>query len=60
MAKKKDNVTLEFIGNNAIGVTGSATLISFGDRKILFECGGIQEGKTVLDNYKLNKHFIYK
>ena len=61
MARKKENkVTIEFIGNNAINVTGSATLISFGNRKILFECGGIQEGKTVLDNYKLNRRMLSK
>ena len=61
MAKsKKNKVTIEFIGNNATSVTGSATLISFEDRKILFECGGIQEGKTVLDNYKLNRQMLSK
>ena len=60
MSKRKNKVTIEFIGNNATGVTGSATLISFGDRSILFECGGIQEGKTVYDNYKLNKKLISK
>jgi len=25
---------------------------------LLFECGGIQEGKTTLDNYKLNKQLL--
>ena len=61
MAKhKKDKVTVEFIGYNATNVTGSCTLISFGNRKILFECGGIQEGKTVLDNYKLNRQMLSK
>lgn len=58
--KKKDKVTVEFIGNNSTSVTGSATLISFDDRKILFECGGIQEGKTTLDNYKLNRNQMSK
>lgn len=60
LGKKKDKITIEFIGNNSTSVTGSATLISFGDRKILFECGGIQEGKTVYDNYKLNKQMMSK
>ena len=61
MAKsKKNKVTIEFIGNNATSVTGSATLISFENRKILFECGGIQEGKTILDNYKLNRQMLSK
>lgn len=57
---KKDKVTVEFIGHNATNVTGSCTLISFGNRKILFECGGIQEGKTILDNYKLNRQMLSK
>ena len=57
---KKNKVTIEFIGNNATSVTGSATLISFENRKILFECGGIQEGKTILDNYKLNRQMLSK
>lgn len=57
---KKDKITIDFIGNNAINVTGSATLISFGKRKILFECGGIQDGKTIYDNYKLNRKMLSK
>ena len=60
MSKKKNKIQIEFIGNNATDVTGSATLISFGDRKILFECGGIQEGKTIYDNYKLNRKMLSK
>lgn len=60
MAKKKNDIKIEFIGNNAESVTGSATLISFGSRKILFECGGIQEGKTPYENYKLNRNMVQK
>ena len=60
MSKKKKEVEISFIGGNATNVTGSATLISFGDRKILFECGGIQEGKTIYDNYKLNRAMLQK
>ena len=60
MSKKKGKVTVKFIGNNASSVTGSATLISFEDRNILFECGGIQEGRTTYDNYKLNKELVSK
>ena len=60
MSKKKGKITVKFIGNNASSVTGSATLISFEDRNILFECGGIQEGRTTYDNYKLNKELISK
>ena len=60
MSKKKGKVVVKFIGNNATSVTGSATLISFEGRNILFECGGIQEGRTIYDNYKLNKELISK
>lgn len=61
MAKRKKNeVKIEFIGNNATSVTGSCTLVSFNDRKILIECGGIQDGKTIYDNYKLNKTMMRK
>lgn len=60
MSKKKGKVTIKFIGNNATSVTGSATLISFEDRNILFEFGGIQEGRTTYDNYKLNKELVRK
>ena len=58
MSKKKGKVVVKFIGNNATSVTGSATLISFEGRNILFECGGIQEGRTTYDNYKLNRELI--
>lgn len=60
MGKKKNEIKIEFIGNNSTSVTGSATLISFNNRKILFECGGIQEGKTIYDNYKLNRAMLQK
>lgn len=58
--KKKDKITIEFLGNNAVSVTGSVTLISFGKRKICFEMGGIQEGRTIYENYKLNRKLISK
>ena len=58
MGKKKDKVVVSFIGNNSEDVTGSATLITFGNRNILFECGGIQQGKTILENYKLNRKML--
>ena len=60
MGRKKGKVIVKFIGNNATSVTGSATLISFEGRNILFECGGIQEGRTTYDNYKLNRELISK
>lgn len=58
MAKKKNRVSLEVIGGNNESVTGSCTKISFNDRTILFECGGIMDGHTILQNYNLNKDLI--
>nr|DAZ22073.1 MAG TPA: hypothetical protein [Caudoviricetes sp.] len=58
--KKKDKITLEEIGGNCEGVTGSCTSIKFNKRHILFECGGIQDGRTVLENYSLNKAMTSK
>ena len=60
MSKKKRDIKVSFVGNNAVGVTGSCTLISFNNRTIAFECGGIQEGKTIYDNYKLNRRMLAK
>lgn len=54
MAKKKKEVTLEVIGGNASGVTGSCTKIDFYGRTILFELGMIQSNSTILGNYKDN------
>ena len=54
MAKKKKKVTLEIIGGNASGVTGSCTKIDFYGRTILFELGIIQSNSTILGNYKDN------
>lgn len=54
MAKKdKDKIKVDFIGGNADGVTGSMTLISFNDKKILLECGMVQH-HNVLTQYKIN------
>ena len=60
MSKKKDKVTLEVIGGNCESVTGSCTSIKFNNRTILFECGGIQDGHTILENYKRNRELISK
>ena len=54
MAKKKKEVTLEVIGGNASGVTGSCAKIDFYGRTILFELGMIQSNSTILGNYKDN------
>lgn len=54
IGKKKKEVTLEVIGGNATGVTGSCTKIDFYGRTILFELGMIQDNTTLLANYKDN------
>lgn len=61
IARKKDKesqIRISFL-NNGHSVTGSCTIIKFLNRTILFEFGGIQEGHTVLSNYKLNKDQIF-
>lgn len=42
-----------FCGNNAVDVTGSMTLIKFGDKQILLECGLYQDN-SYLEAYKVN------
>ena len=54
MGKKKKEVTIEIIGGNAEGVTGSCTRIDFYGRTILFELGMVQDNSTILGNYKDN------
>lgn len=57
--KKQNKISIQIIGGNAEGVTGSASLISYGDnKKLLFEFGMIQRGKTIYENYCLNKTLI--
>ena len=54
IGKKKKEVTLEVIGGNSTGVTGSCTKIDFFGRTILFELGMVQDHSTILSNYKDN------
>ena len=54
MAKKKKEVTIEIVGGNAEGVTGSCTKIDFYGRTILFELGMVQDNSTILGNYRDN------
>lgn len=54
ISKKKKEISLEVIGGNAEGVTGSCTKIEFFGRTILFELGMVQDNTTVLENYKAN------
>ena len=60
MAKKKKEVTIEIIGGNAEGVTGSCTRIKTSEHCYLFECGMIQGKHTVLENYRANMKYIQK
>lgn len=57
--KNENQIKISFL-NNGRSVTGSCTIIKFLDRTILFEFGGIQEGHTILSNYKMNKEQISK
>jgi Cft2 family RNA processing exonuclease len=57
--KDEDNVVLNFIGNNSIGVTGSCIYGSFKGEDFLLELGGVQD-VTSLDNYRTNKSLLEK
>ena len=60
MGKKKKEVTIEIVGGNAEGVTGSCTRIKTSEYCYLFECGMIQGKHTVLENYRANMKYIQK
>ena len=60
MSKKKKEVSIEVIGGNSEGVTGSCTKIEFYGRTILFELGMIQDQSTILGNYKENCAILNK
>ena len=55
MSKSKDKIRISFIGNNAINVAGSMTLITWGkpQKSILVEAGLIQGEKSLLQEYHL-------
>jgi len=53
MSKTKNKIRISFIGGNAEDVTGSMTLIEFGERKILIEAGLFQS-ENLLKNYQIN------
>lgn len=50
---KKDKISVDFIGGNSDGVTGSLVLVTFQDKKILLEVG-MQQHPNVLTQFKLN------
>lgn len=56
----KNPVTLEVIGGNSESVTGSCTCIKTKEHQYLFELGMIQDGHTILENYRLNNKLIQK
>ena len=58
IGKKQNQVTIQVIGGNSESVTGSCSVISYNGNTALFECGTIQDGKTVKENYELNKKLI--
>lgn len=60
IGKKKREVTVEIIGGNAEGVTGSCTRIKTEEHCYLFECGMIQGEHTTLENYRANMKYIQK
>jgi metallo-beta-lactamase family protein len=54
LSKRKKEISVEVVGGNAEGVTGSCTKIEFFNRTILFELGMIQDNSTILGNYRDN------
>ena len=60
MGKKKKDVSIEVIGGNSEGVTGSCTKLEFYGRTILFELGMVQDQSTILGNYKDNCSILNK
>ena len=53
------NTSISFIGNNAVDVTGSCTIIKHNDIRIALDCGMIQTNNIVAD-YKANKELAKK
>lgn len=61
MAKSKNKIQINFIGESADDVTGSCLHIQTSHRQILLECGSFQSCGSTLENYKVNnKHFDFK
>lgn len=57
MSKKyseKSEITIKFLGNNAVDVTGSAILIKTRNKNILLECGMVQNCGNSLDDFIIN------
>ena len=52
--KKSDEVSVKFISNSAVDVTGSAVLISYDNKDYLIEYGQIQGIGTLEQEYAIN------
>lgn len=61
MAKSKNKIQINFIGEASNDVTGSCIHIQTPHRQIILECGLYQTCGSTLENYKINnKHFDFK
>lgn len=61
MAKSKNKIQINFVGEAANDVTGSCIHIKTPNRQILLECGLFQSCGSTLEDYKINnKHFEFK
>ncbi len=61
MAKSKNKIQINFIGEASNDVTGSCIHIQTPHKQILLECGLYQTCGSTLENYKINnKHFDFK
>ena len=61
MAKSKNKIQINFIGESSNEVTGSCVHIQTPHKQILLECGLYQSCGSTLENYKINnKHFEFK
>ena len=61
MAKSRDKIQINFVGESSNDVTGSCVHIKTPNRQILLECGSFQSCGSTLENYKVNnKHFDFK
>jgi len=54
MSKRKKDILISFVGNNASDVAGSMILIETQNIKILLECGIVQNAGNPLDDFKIN------
>lgn len=61
MKNKNKNPQIKLIGNNAVDVTGSMTLVTTSKgTQILLECGMIQGDRTVEEEYRENANALTK